>query len=281
MLDKHSDRWAELNHAHGTAIDTPEQLYELLESENYGNDPNDVLFGCLCHQGSIYTATYAAVPHVVRALPTQSTDGKIWLFAFLGRVAIARDAAPVPDDLQPAYLRALEDAKSAVLVLAQQTGTTNADYCHLLSSVPALHGLDTTHEIVDWMLTAHEVCGLCKSCGEEFSVVCETLPFKAQHVRQHPAMAPVRRAPHPHAIGISGTPHGPQIEVIPAARPHDAWDGSICAENALIWLTKLAGAADKPLIVERLLTLFGTLACPNCSHTVSLWEAAKNENVSR
>ncbi len=277
MLSADSPRWAELEHAYGDATQLPTHLYELFDKQNYDDDPNHVLFGCLCHQGSVYTATYAAVPHVVNALATQSIQSQIWLFMFLGQVAISKDAEEIPNDLRSDFLEALQQVKPLVISAAKQRDIPAIDYSHLLSAVPALHGLDTTHYIVDWLLTAHEVCGLCEQCGEEFSVDAETLPFKARHVRQHPTLAPVRGAAFPENVGIQGTPHGVAMEVSPSTIPAAMWDGVIRDDNAMAWLTRLATSAGHSLIVEKVLALFGCLACPNCKKQVFLWEAARHE----
>ncbi len=277
MLSIDSARWAELEHAYGDATQLPTHLYELFEKQNYGDDPNDVLFGCLCHQGSVYSATYAAVPHVVNALSRQSIQSQIWLFMFLGQVAISNDAEAIPDDLSGDYLQAIEQAKPLAVSAAKQWGIPSIDYSHLLSSVPALHGLETTHHIVDWLLTAHEVWGHCNECGEEFSVAAETVPLMAQHVRQHPTLAPVRGAALPDNIGVQGTPHGAATEVCPSTVSLPIWDGVIRDDNAMAWLARLATTAGHSLIVKKVLALFGDLECPNCSALISLWEAARRE----
>lgn len=277
MLSVDSPRWAELEHAYGDATDTPSQLYELLERQNYGDDPNDVLFGCLCHQGTVYTATYAAVPHVVNAISTQSTNSKIWLFTFLGKVAISSDAAPIPDDLRAAYLSAMSQAAYLVMDVGHQPGIPGVDYYHLLSSVPALHGLPIVHEVVEWMLTADEICGLCKSCGEEFSIYCQSTPFEAQHVRQHPTLGPKRGSTYPDNIGIAGTAQGPKTRVCPHSDEPAGWDGSIREDNAMSWLISLATKANHPLVIDRTRALFGSLDCPNCKKRISLWHAALHE----
>ncbi|MEM9357687.1 MAG: hypothetical protein AAGB04_15890 [Pseudomonadota bacterium] len=219
MLAVDSPRWAELEHAYGDATQTPAHLYQLFEKQNYGygEDPNDVLFGCLCHQGSIYTATYAAVPHVLNPLPTQSTLSRVYLYMFLGQVAISTDAEPIPDDLQTDYIAAMDRAKLLAIEAAQEPEIEAEWYEELLSSVPALHGLATVHRVVEWMLSSREVCGLCKLCGSEFEVDCEKLPFEAVRVRPHPTMAPIREAPLPHSVGIQGTPQGPKSPVRPTS----------------------------------------------------------------
>ena len=279
MLNTDSPRWAELEHAFGNASEVPRQLHQLFEKQNYGNDPHEVLFGCLCHQGSIYTATYAAVPHVVNAFSTQSTNSKIWLFTFLGLVAISKDTQPIPDDLRMAYFKAMNEAKFLVIDVAKQTDIPKPDYAHLLSAVPALHGLHTVHEIIDWMLVANEVRGRCVACGEEFSVDSEKVPFKVEYVRQHSTLSSRHKVEHLDNNGITVMAQSPHMEVYPTSASSLFWNGSVCEKNVMSWLISLATSADHPAVVERVLALFGHLDCINCKTKISLWDAARLEKT--
>jgi hypothetical protein len=56
-----SPRWSELKHAHGDGSDLPEILGRLSDGDA---EAMDDLFGSICHQGTTYTASYAAVPHL-------------------------------------------------------------------------------------------------------------------------------------------------------------------------------------------------------------------------
>lgn len=83
--------------------------------------------GELCHQGSICTATYATIPHlidIVSRLPANS-DERIWLFIFIGRCfACARraDAPAIPEYLQADW----EAAKRIVIpLIAESLAYTN------------------------------------------------------------------------------------------------------------------------------------------------------------
>ena len=77
MLELDSPRWAKLRHAYGGASDIPAMLL-LLEAVTHapptlsqknrdaGSEPWFSLWSALCHQGDVYTASYAALPHIVR-----------------------------------------------------------------------------------------------------------------------------------------------------------------------------------------------------------------------
>ena len=69
MLALDDDRWATLTHAYGSAKDTPDLLKVLALSPGPNpstlSEPWESLWSSLCHQGDAYTASYAALPHIV------------------------------------------------------------------------------------------------------------------------------------------------------------------------------------------------------------------------
>jgi hypothetical protein len=76
MLDLSSSRWSELRHAYGSAADIPNLLRQVEHAppqENYKSEPWYSIWSALCHQGDVYTATYAAMPHIV-ALAARKGD---------------------------------------------------------------------------------------------------------------------------------------------------------------------------------------------------------------
>ncbi|WP_055700038.1 hypothetical protein [Streptomyces silaceus] len=74
--------WAALEHAYGTADDVPELLRAAGSTDpRVREDAVEELFSSLCHQGSIYSATVAAVPFVAR-LALEGPGGRLpmlWL----------------------------------------------------------------------------------------------------------------------------------------------------------------------------------------------------------
>ena len=120
MLALDDPRWGELRHAYGSATGVCHVPYllRLLEADpnkvDYSGDVDDpwsLLYGSICHQGTAYSASYAAVPHLVRIaslaadpLPT----GYLLLPAHIerGRVHYALPA-PMPSDLEEGYLQAV------------------------------------------------------------------------------------------------------------------------------------------------------------------------------
>jgi hypothetical protein len=81
--------WARFDHAYGPATDVPELLRELA-GDGEASHAFDRLFTSLNHQGSVYSATSAAIPFVIQILEDGRRSG---LVHFLGSVAEAEDAS--------------------------------------------------------------------------------------------------------------------------------------------------------------------------------------------
>ena len=61
--------WSSLQHAYGSAADVPELLARAETESREGNEPDSAwfeLWSALCHQGDSFSASYAAVPFLIR-----------------------------------------------------------------------------------------------------------------------------------------------------------------------------------------------------------------------
>ena len=146
LLSLDDSRWKELKTAYGSAADIQEKLRRLLEYPSWKDgrlaDPDDLLYGFLCHQGTVYTATFAALPHFIELAGRLEPRERLDLVIFAGSVEEGRDftgAAELPDFLSRAYLDALEvAARTAWADLAQQWD--ELDFRYLLGAYAALRG---------------------------------------------------------------------------------------------------------------------------------------------
>ena len=111
MLNLESSRWGELQHAYGPASDTPSLLRQLRSlPEAVGeSEPWFTLWSSLAHQGDVYSASFAAVPHVVSALASQPENASFTYFHFPAWVEICRQrhGMSVPLELEESYFAAL------------------------------------------------------------------------------------------------------------------------------------------------------------------------------
>lgn len=79
--------WVDMTHAYGSAIDTPGHLIDLLSNDaNIRAKAMGALWASICHQGSVYEASCAAVPFLIRILregPLAGRPSVLYLLAGL------------------------------------------------------------------------------------------------------------------------------------------------------------------------------------------------------
>lgn len=94
MIDLESPEWQTLSHAYGAAIDIPPLLRLLSDNPrqkgNYTEEPWFSLWSALCHQGDVYSASYAAVPHVVQIALTAKGEIDNGFFLLPACIEVAR-----------------------------------------------------------------------------------------------------------------------------------------------------------------------------------------------
>jgi hypothetical protein len=112
VLPLDSPLWNELTHAYGSAGDIPALLLQLEsfpESNDYRDEPWFSLWSALAHQGDVYPASFAAVPHVVRILASNPSKADHQFFLFPSCVEIDRHkrSISIPTGLEADYLDSL------------------------------------------------------------------------------------------------------------------------------------------------------------------------------
>lgn len=121
MLSLEDHRWAELQHAYGRATNVPELLRGLRSStgpkKSYQDEPWYSLWSSLCHQGDVYTASYAAVPHIVEIAGETRTPIDFSFFQLPAAIEVARRTGrgpEVPAECADDYHRALASLAEVV-----------------------------------------------------------------------------------------------------------------------------------------------------------------------
>jgi hypothetical protein len=140
MLSLDSSRWSELKHAYGEASDIPALLKQLdtLPAAEGEREPWFSLWSALAHQGDVYSASFAAVPHVVKALASGPSKADSTYFQFPAWVEICRckKNIAVSEELAPAYFDAL--SQLPLLVAAAASREWHSEFlCCALSAIAA------------------------------------------------------------------------------------------------------------------------------------------------
>jgi hypothetical protein len=116
--------WSTLVHAYGAASDIPALLAAARRApapRNYREEPWFRLWSSLCHQGDVYTGSYAAVPELVAIAEHRIDEPRAALEClYLAAMTELERATPygekvpprIPNELAAAYAEALRRAAS-------------------------------------------------------------------------------------------------------------------------------------------------------------------------
>ncbi len=120
-LELDDPTWGELHHAYGPASDIPELLRQLSKDPSpacaHNAEPWFSLWSSLCHQHDVYSASYAALPHLV-AIGLQASGPIDFSFYLLpASIEIARHSErgpQLPDRLASSYFKGVQSLKDLV-----------------------------------------------------------------------------------------------------------------------------------------------------------------------
>jgi|AutmiccommuBRH23_1029490.scaffolds.fasta_scaffold00216_42 hypothetical protein len=151
MLPLDSPRWQELAHVYGAAGDIPEKLGRLEAEGVIEWGPDSVLeeiASAIYHQGDPGTASYAAVPHLMRIAEGRTSGEQIWLVLLCGWIEGAKTSRrpELPDDLAQAYFDALAKARRLAIAFLNSPrgdwtkGEYAVDLTYLFGAIAAFDG---------------------------------------------------------------------------------------------------------------------------------------------
>lgn len=150
-LDLESPRWDELEHAYGRASDIPDLLRQLstLPPSADDQEPWFSLWSALAHQNDVFSASFAAVPHVVKALANSPSTADFTYFQFPAVVEAWRQqkGVVIPVDLQADYFAALAALPSLVAQAAEREWDGGFLAC-ALAALAAAKGFGNVAEAV-------------------------------------------------------------------------------------------------------------------------------------
>ena len=148
MLDLDDPLWATLTHAYGRATDIPPLLAKAGEDSSPGHEPGSTwfdLWSALCHQGDTYTASYAAVPHLIALAPSHLKRKRydpLFLAACIELARLEGRGPTIPSQLAASYTEAL--ARGLVLAQTHVASAWDEDSEAALRASAAALGGDAT-----------------------------------------------------------------------------------------------------------------------------------------
>ncbi len=249
MLPLDSPRWSGLPHAFGVQPPTPDLIRALHPSPS--KRALDALWNHLCHQYTVYPATFAAFPHIGALLTATSSHPHPSVIAFLGTVvayADPTDTEPLDGDVRAWYEQAIQEVRP-IADSAFDSGIAEDAAVYVLAAVAALTGYRAAARILPGFADK-EFTPTCPHCEREL-YVWPTLSGMAA-AAEDPVF-------HPWAV---------RTEVVPTPVP---------ATPTHQWLATLANRRPADLGARLLPHLFGTVDCPACKARFRLFERLEEE----
>ena len=232
--------WSRLRHAYGAADNVPALLAAL--SPDPGAPVWNDLWSCLCHQGTVYSASFAALPALAEYAAACAPRDRLAPLTLAGAILAATDvqgSAGGPEATVVDRLRALTDESLAA------PGWSHGDFVHVLQAALACRGVRPWGQRLDHLADG-EFPGTCPGCGDDLYVVigeAGTFVTAEDWVRQPAA----------------------------ARTPIVAREGALPEPGA--WMLERAAAAGQADLARGLRALFGAGACPRCRHAFAVPEA--------
>ncbi|MEZ4489314.1 MAG: hypothetical protein R3C24_12995 [Cyanobacteriota/Melainabacteria group bacterium] len=281
MISLDSPRWKELRQAYGTAEAVPE-LLRAMEKEDAqrvamttsGGGSKSVwhdIWSSLCHQSSVYTATYAAVPYMVSVAKKGSLTLRLDVLVFCGIVQAFGNlvGGPVPADLIAEYetslTKVVEMSRGIVSDAVREGLLDRFPLNSLVQSLLAIrYGGDATICILDRLGTGNDEIEVeCSECGETSFVDLQSIPEDmidrdsiAQDLKE--AMLLVGES--------TGEPNRDSNEDIGEGSNNQA-DETRWSSVSIVQIAAAFAATygDKDL-ADKIMLLRAAVACPSCDH---------------
>jgi len=226
--------WGRLNHAYGLADDVPDLLARM--SPDAGREVWDELASRLCHQGTVYSASFAALPALEEAARGWRPAERVAPLMLAAHILASDDVEGSRDH----YVTGLEPIVESLHALALESvvspGLHRDDFIYLAESVLAFEG-DALwgrrlEELVSGVFSA-----ACPNCRAALTVeLGEGVSFFAFDPWHHPDAEPYR------------SPISPSPELGEVGRR----------------LTEWALAAEQREVAAQIPYLFGRGRCPSC-----------------
>lgn len=252
--------WSRLKHAYGNASDVPALLARL--SPEPQGDVWDQLWSRLCHQGTVHSASFAALPILVDVAEQWKPEDRSQLIALAAAILASPD---VYGGSREDLLGPLEQVASHFQRLCREslavTGLSKHDFIYLLQAARSLDGDQFWGQELDH-LASGEFPGSCPECGVELYLVIGEYGFftTAEEWVERPGSQRGKVEPRP---GISCTP----IEASTGELP-----------EAGCWLCDCAEAARQTDVADWIRRLFGTSSCPACEHSFEVQDAIAEDS---
>jgi len=231
MPDHEAVDWANLEYAYGSAAGVPDLLRR---AEGAGSDFADEwndLWSHLCHQGTVYTASYAALPTLVDMCLRHEPRGYVAPLQLVASILASNDAPEGAEQLRGRYAAETSRLHDFAERCAERA-TDDIEFAYAVETLAAFEDRGVWSRNLGYLADG-ELQRECHRCSAHLLIELDELPA---------------------TVTVWTEQHAPTI-----VRPKHALDPY---ERRLV---ALAEGSGRPRVVERLPYVFGTLVCPECT----------------
>ena len=236
--------WALLKHAYGEAEDIPDLLAAL------SPDPKapvwDPLWSRLCHQGTVYSASFAALPVLLATASGWAPAERVMVLCLAASIVSGRTVTGDQEGLRTEYQPIRESLETLAREALRTPALSDTEFIYMAQAVLAFRGDVLWGDHLDG-LSNGEFQGRCLTCGHDLYLVIGEDGFftTAEEWVKRPD---TRR----HAI-----------------EPADA------LSDVADWLHAEALQGSRQALASWMRHLFGSTVCPVCGTRLSVEMAIK------
>jgi hypothetical protein len=224
--------WASLQDAYGSAEQVPILLTAAAATGTDEDDSWGDLWSHLCHQGTVYSASYAALPALAEMSLRHEPSGYVAALHLAASIIASNDG---PEDSAVVRLRYEHELTGLRAVAARnlQHAKDDIEFVYGLQALMAFENGGVWQRNLDWLANGEAEVD-CPSCGEHLLLDLDGPDFQVASFADA-SLAPTAVSPvEPSAMTIEGR------------------------------LLALAHANNRPTLAVKLPYLFGDATCPRC-----------------
>ncbi|MFD5463044.1 hypothetical protein ACFWIQ_09490 [Kitasatospora sp. NPDC127059] len=160
-LDLRMTDWSQLSHAYGAAEDIP-ALLDRIAAEPNAELWND-LWSALCHQGSVYSASFAALPWLADTAGSGNREQAVNALVLAGAIVARASQRHGTGDVRSEHA-----AEIATLLRSvdqyRRAASDRTEYIHLMEAMLGFEGVVGWSENLAWGLGSEEYDVSCPGC---------------------------------------------------------------------------------------------------------------------
>jgi hypothetical protein len=236
--------WSRLRHAYGPATDVPDLLDRASRDAEDRNWTH--VWSCLCHQGTVYSASYAALPRLFEIVRERSSPQRAHPLVLIGAIIASDSLFGINERREDIINPLLPQLRRIAQETLVDDRLDQVAFIHVLQAACAFH------DDLFWgrhlgMLGDGEFPGRCTTCHREVRLAIGQYGFFAT------AEEWIRKP------GVKKTAIAP---VEPSA-----------LQGRGMWLYDQATSSRRTEVADWIRHLFGTTKCPACEVPISVEDA--------